>query len=794
MRTPSPLLAAVLLLAAASARTAPPVSVHAEPDGSVAVRFASAGETPAIRFSGLRLSYPGAKAVYRFDGVHAFTNELGDNGLDVTCAAPDTGIPAGVTSPRITARFEPRGARVAVRFRIEGSPTNAPLRVGETMLLRRLGAGMPQRPVLHKTAHWVRDPNGGMPHEEALGSVADFSAFRVAYARGCAPKVEWRDAAAAHAGFRREPDGALVCEFSLHPVAGETSPSPEAIAAEEAGLPFAVRIATTRVYNWFDDPAEPLEATVFARNTGDAPRGIEIAWRVRDWDGTLVSTHDERVAAPPHETLARALTFRSPTARGLFFAEATVRDDATGEELAFARTALALLPPHEFRSTPEDSIFGIAAYWPIPDEESVQRLMDRMGVRWVRQGDTRLQHPPRIANRHTSVRPDDWAKKGRTDAERDAWIRTNLAACVENRNPYWEFCNELNMSTLGIAMEGGGIGKALAAPGYAAWVRRIDEIKREKPEWERIGLLSLGIAGTDGAFLRAVATNGVWGAFAGVCQHPGRGNFTPDYPYRHPENPDARPPASDKVSAHSSFWNFLGSVRLTRETIADLDAEFGGRPDTGTRLWLTEIYAPTPPNGAWEDTLRNSADNALLTWLLAKAEGVRAALWYQLFDSVWHDRLGVKPTDREYFFGLVARDLSFKPALMAYCTAAEALDGATFRGWFDPTALGAPETVHGLLFDTPRGPLAALWDRTDGYVLSDLSAKPYRAPEPWIDPWATKTPVVLPANADTVTVVDSIGRETAVPAQSGAVTVVLDGAVRLVRGLDAARLPLASGK
>ena len=776
--------------------------------GGVAV-FADGGAgEPLVSFAGLRLSYPGAKATVPFGAARSSRNALGLPVVETAPAAPGAGVPEGVAPPRVSARFEALGDRVAVRIRIEDSSADAPLKAGETTLLRRLAPGLAIRPAFRKTSRWARDPGGGQPHEEPLGPVAEFRAdgagepaFRVVYAPGCGQNPAWRDTAGANLRFRREEDESLAAEFDIVPGGAEGAPDADALASRRAGFPMAASIRTDRVYHWFDDPGAPLEATLAAHAGGAEPRRVVLSHRVRDWDGALVSTGSVAAVVGPGAAWERRISFRAPPAsggRGLFFAEFSARDAASGEELAFCRTTLALLPPpaRPFSSTPEDSIFGIAAYWPIPDEESVQRLMDRMGVRWVRQGDTRLQHPPRVANRHSSVHPHKWARDGRTDAERDAWIRTNLAACVENGNPYWEFCNELNMSTLGIAMEGGGIGKALQAPGYADWVRRIAEIKRERPEWERIGLLTLGIAGTDVAFLRATATNGVWGAFAGICEHPGRGNFTPDYPYLHPENPAARAPASDKVSPHSNFWNFLGAVRLTKESVARLDAEF--TPDGPPKpLWLTEVYAPTPPNGAWEDTLRNSADNALLTWLLARAEGVKAAMWYQLFDSVWHDRLGARPTDREYFFGLVARDLSFKPALMAYCTAAEALDGAAFRGWIDMSALGAPETAHGMLFDGPDGPFAAVWDRADGYVLSDLRAKPYRAPDPWVDPWPTKTPVPLPAAPGaSVRAVDAIGRSRPVPAAPGpdgpAATVPLDGAARLVYGLDPARLPLVS--
>ena len=53
----------------------------------------------------------------------------------------------------------------------------------------------------------------------------------------------------------------------------------------------------------------------------------------------------------------------------------------------------------------------------------------------------------------------------------------------------------------------------------------------------------------------------------------------------------------------------------------------GGKKD----LYLTEIYALDYPNHSWNDTFHESAENVLLSYALAAAEGVKNALYYQLF-------------------------------------------------------------------------------------------------------------------------------------------------------------------
>ena len=66
-------------------------------------------------------------------------------------------------------------------------------------------------------------------------------------------------------------------------------------------------------------------------------------------------------------------------------------------------------------------------------------------------------------------------------------------------------------------------------------------------------------------------------------------------------------------------------------------------------MYLTEIYALDYPNHSWNDTPREAAENLLLSYVLAAAEGVKNALYYQLFNSVWFDHLGVNATNLGVF-------------------------------------------------------------------------------------------------------------------------------------------------
>src|SRR5690606_29216670 len=103
----------------------------------------------------------------------------------------------------------------------------------------------------------------------------------------------------------------------------------------------------------------------------------------------------------------------------------------------------------------------------------------------------------------------------------------------------------------------------------------------------------------------------------------------------------------------------------------------------------------TRPHVWWSDTYRTAAENTVLTSVLAPTKGVTAMQWFQFYDNVKANPYGANPDNPEYHYGLLLRDLSPKPHLLALATAAEQLDGATFVRWLDL----ADEDARGLLFD-----------------------------------------------------------------------------------------------
>lgn len=730
------------------------------------------GASRLATYSGLDLVY---SRHYMFSGGSSVEVP---GGYQVTYSPPGN-FPDGTRVPVARGSFVCTGGIVRVRFTVEGADADGGFRSGLCMFARRHEKRLSKRETQPVAGYWVRDPNGGLPWEEALGRVMDFTdgngnGLRYVFAQGCAPNPKWGDPWRQHLKFAKRGDGAWESEFMVQ----EANPSVsyQAAALVEANRSALIELRTSKTYNWFENPSEPLSFLGKIVNANDVSRAFDVSWCVRGFEGPAkIAEGTRRVRLAPGASCEIPASFETAAERGLYFVEMSARDAVTGRE-AFARTSLARLPPHRFRATPANSPFGLAAYWPIPDEESVQRLMDRMGVMWIRGGDTRKQHPPRVA-KHISGGKETLKLKGEA---REKWIADQLETCRTNLNEYWEFCNELNMAAPGgIALKTHGIGKAVLAPAYAEFVKDIARVKKEKGS--RVRLLSLGLAGHDRVFLRRLNELGAWACLDGICVHPGRGNFTVDYPYLIPERAEGEPMKTDDPNAterlsHSSYWNYLGTVRGAQRQIRDL----GDKP-----LWLTEIYAPTFPNSWWEDSPRCSAENVVMTYAFIKADGVACGMWYQLFDTVWYDKLGINPAEREYFFGLLNRDLSFKPALMAYCTIAEALDEAEFLGWLEV----GRDTAHAMAFQTPRGTMAIAWDRSEGFILNrdHLKGRRYASPEPWVEQWAKSVEVSFPVTGEP-TCVNVIGQARRLASEGGMATVRLTGAPTIVYGLDRARL------
>jgi hypothetical protein len=674
---------------------------------------------PLLRLTGL----DGSWSPYRTEGGVA--ERAGPDALRVTYRM------AGSDSTHVsaTATFTCRGNRVEACYGLSG-PTS--LNVGGAMILRRTEGKIPEARLL-KMGLWQRHPGGGAAVETNDGMFRRYDFPAATVLEEIHGNAGWSNPRAQHVAFSTDNSrsNAWIASTAFHILPPACSDA--AAAARVHGRPFALELSSDRPFNLATNGTTPLTLSGRIRNTRvEGSTRIEASLTVRDFDGATAA--EKRLPVTLAAGAVLVLTAEIPPATGAYFAELRASD---GEREWFARTTLGAVQPYTFRHR-DSSIFGIAASFPQPSRADVDALLRRMGVRWVRNGDTRETLPAcgAVANRHGNYSPDKWRD---SPEKRRAALAELLEACDRQQNPFLEFGNEWNMSALNTGKTAGTY--------VNEWLKPLSLLRREGGF--KVGLLSMGLAGADTVYLEAIHANGGWPLLDGIAFHPGRGNFTPDY--------------------DSPGWTYLGAIRAMQRSVH----RYGDKP-----LWATEAYACTFPHSFWHDTVRRAAENVVLTYTIGLAEGLKAVMFYQLQDGTWHDVGGISQTDPEYHYGLLDRENAVKPSLLAYCAVAEALDGAAFQRY-----LTFPEgQTRGALFNTPRGPLAVLWDRTEGYIQSSKSAD-YASPEPWVDHWTKRVPTRFNASGTRAAVIDCAGRRREVEARDGAVTLELTGAPLMVYGL-----------
>ncbi|MEV6971661.1 hypothetical protein AB0M47_41845 [Hamadaea sp. NPDC051192] len=594
---------------------------------------------------------------------------------------------------------------------------------------------------------WVRDAGGGIPYEDTVG-VAHTSSWGSLHGMFLLDRSRqaWTNATWVHAPGVPDPDGGWTSQADFF--FSDTRPS--ATATIGRGRELGLELTTNRPFNLSDVAGAPMELTATVAN-GGAARSAELQLTVRDFDGNVVADTTVGGGISAAGTWQYAFTVPAPAA-GMVFAEVTVR---SGDDSAFARTTLATLAPFDYQAG-ASSMFGIANYpWlQRPSADAVLDLWELSGISLVRiayDGGPGL--PPaafdaRGIRHNIELQPSLEA----TDADAATWAADKLSVAVGAGAGYFEVGNELNRP----------FNTGTAAQAYLDKALR-PVFDRRAATGATIKLMNNGLAGMDKPWVQNFIAAGGWDMIDAFAYHPGRGNFTPDY----------IPPGDDwSTGADGTYWNFYGGLKQLKA----LMAQYGDK-----EIWLTEAYAPTKPNSWWHDTYRHAAENVLLTLALAKAEGVKCVCWYQFHDSVLGMPQVADPDNVEYHYGLMNRDLSPKPSLLAYANAARVLDQATFRSWLT----FADPLTFGLWFDTPSGPATLLWNRADGYLLNTTGLRTdwhFPAPEVWVDPWPTKVALTVAARS-AVTELDAIGQSRQLPVAEGQVTVTLDGAPRIYYGL-----------
>lgn len=596
---------------------------------------------------------------------------------------------------------------------------------------------------------WVRDDRGGIPYEETAG-VAHVSTWGALHGMFLLERSRqaWTNTTWVHSPGTELSGGGYLSQADFF--FSETRPS--ATATIGRGDELGIELRTDQAFNIWEG-GQIASVTALVANGGATAKNVELSWWVRDFNGTELAASTVTVPVGAAGTAEHTFTLTVP-AQGIALAEVTA---SAGTDAAFARTTLAALPPRTLDPSAA-SMFGMANYpWLLrPSAPAVLDLWQRVGVSRVRisyaggPGLPPADFDARGMLHNIELQPSLEV----TDTAAADWAVANVATAITAGAEYFEVGNELNRP----------FNTGLAAQAYIDKALR-PVVDRVTATGSTLKIMNNGLAGMDKPWVENFIAGGGWDLIDAFAYHPGRGNFTPDYV-----------PAGDdwEESSNGTYWNFAGGLKQLKALMA-----VHGEKE----IWLTEAYACTRPNGWWNDTYRHAAENVFLTLALAKAEGIRNVCWYQFHDSVLGNPQVADPENVEYHYGLMNRDLSAKPSLLAYAHAATTFDAATFLGWLD---LGDAHS-KGLLFDTPLGQAAVLWNRADGYLLNtdhDPADWHFAAPEVWVDPWPTKTPLTLPASGGAAFRIDAIGQRSDLAAAAGMVDVVLDGAPRVFYGLD----------
>ncbi len=507
-----------------------------------------------------------------------------------------------------------------------------------------------------------------------------------------------------------------------------------AAAARMNGEPLAFSVETGKPFNLFDSSKEKITFDLTVVNTSAEKLSVPLKVSVYDYDAQAIINETKPLTLNPWEKKVFSYAPEAPgrkLVRDIFFIDASADVNGTNH---FIRANVATLPPHTYRHLDKSNL-GIAAYFNINKREDVLNLFKRMGVRWLRQGGTTKEL---LKDYGIVCISNGNVPAGKTDDEVVANIKKWLQKAVDEGNPILEFGNEPNFTR----------DKVGAAKKYAHALKLLDRARTESGLRDKVKIACAGLAGADPDFMRELKKLGGLDCFDLMNVHPGRLNSTPDSP--------------------GAFWRwfYLDAIKVSKK-----DAP--GKP-----LIMTEVYARTPPHARDSDSYRASAENIILSFVLAKVEGVKALCYYQMHDSMWADVGGVNSTDKEWHYGLLNRDGTIKPSLLAFCAAAEALDGAEYVKYAMDGG-GNNKMWH---FKTPRGPMTVLVDRTDGYY-------PYPGEftgflEPWLNHWKTTKPATFRSTAKFVVTVDAIGRKKKIPVQDGKVQLQLTGAPLIVYGLD----------
>ncbi len=615
-----------------------------------------------------------------------------------------------------------------------------------------------------KPARWNRHPLGGVPFQSTAGMANRYTiagkSLIIANDHGL-PQL-YDPAKKQISLFVRNVkrpwmtdllQGNVVFSFSRHPAAMNLAVA----AAGEDRLMMIVK-SPEPFYLW-KDTQKPIELKARLANLHTQSERVDVGTLARDMDGKII-TQDHRSIQADSLKINDIPIRISPKDIGPIFLEVQARHRRAA---VFENITLGVMPDRQFLDG-EKSRFGISAYrgevglhTELRTEPQLLEFMRKIGVRWLRAcGDHLLAQkhgfytwysngPYGPAVNDYFVGKPSWVNE---PANRESFMKGNLQWVIDKKDVCLEFTNEWNLY--------GGENQGVLAEKHAKdWMIPLKKLRDQMVP--KIKLAGCVIAGGDLVYLDKVYKAGAWNSFEILAFHASGTPRSPDF------------------DDGNTYWSYLATLRRVHEAMR----KYGKK-----ELWMTEMYAPTAPNSACSLTERQAAEDIALMFGLAIAADVRGVMPYCLDDFDPQEEIKTakdlgEPSERENYFGIVRRDWTPKASLWSYQTAAWLFDGAKFIG---DVAL-PDKDLHGLLFDTPKGNLAMLWSRKEGYQDHGPSHTRFTHLPPWVDPWTTRTPLTIQPEKSQVKVVDAIGREKILnPDQNKNITVELTGSPVYILG------------
>ncbi len=576
-----------------------------------------------------------------------------------------------------------------------------------------------------KSGIWTRHAHGGVPYEEKGAILRPFPAGNIVIWEEVTGNPGWSYGFQQHVAFKKDPDDPAIRRAQVKFMVLPRDFDEAAAAAVFNNQPLALNIDTGKPFNLFTIGDAPEFKLVIGNPTG-RPVEARITVIATSYDGAEAIRKTEDYSLDALEQKTGFFDLPRANRPDIWFVEASGVVD--GKEV-FLRTTVSAMERHEFKPDPK-SIFGMANYFPLPNRKNALELLRRIGVAHLRHDDGNVVREYGMdSGYHSHYNPEEWT--GKSEAEQIAVIRGHIARIKERAAIHWEFGNENKFTKPDEAQ---------------AYVRVLNLIRRElKALLPDVQLLSIGFANGLGGVksLELVAEAGGWPFLDGIAYHLGRGNTVPD------------------LADAGDGWFYLSSL----QELENLIRKYGAKP-----VYLTEVYTPSLPNSYWDDSLRNATENISLIYAIAMAHGVRIAYYYQFNDSVWFNVGGVNPKDREYFFGLLNRDNSLKPMVLAYQTTAKMLEGAKFEKEYKNG-----KHTKGYVFTKPDGSrIALIWDRSEGYNLN-RKVPGFAGKEPWIPFWEKRTSIRLDGDQPEIRLVNMIGQERKLPVANGRAVIEISG-------------------